>query len=346
MDKSRYYFKKISDTRHILLGIATLIVIIFHSQTLRIDKLFNSTLIQNILFFVRDIGNVGVDIFLILSGLGLYYSFVKNENILEFYKRRYTRILPPVLIVTIIITALTKGNGFGYYLRNITMTALFTGEKVDYWYFGLIIYLYLLYPIFHKVIKKYDYKGMLFIVILSLLVNHFIRIFNVNLYSNIEIAITRIPVFIVGIYIGKLSYENKHIPKKMLLVFLGVFVITVGILYTKILTSHFYLIRYSYIFLATSIVILLSYVISTNNNIIERIFSELGKYSMEIYLLYEYLVKKCVNIFVYHDKYNVAYYMTVFVLTIILAYILKMVSDNIINNVLNKNKENIKLIKE
>ena len=30
-------------------------------------------------------GNVGVDIFLLLSGIGLYYSYRKDDNIRRFY---------------------------------------------------------------------------------------------------------------------------------------------------------------------------------------------------------------------------------------------------------------------
>lgn len=337
MEKTKYNFKQISNSRNVIMGIATILILIFHSQTLYLHKIFNSNIIQNLITFFRDTGNVGVDIFLILSGLGLYYSFSKDSNIKNFYKKRLLRILPATIIVAIFTTVLMEGSGFGYFLRRITLLTLFTGEDVDFWYFSLIIILYLLYPLFHKVIKKFDSKGIIMLIVPILIINHCIRVFDITLYKNIEIAITRIPVFIAGIYLGKKSSEGFKIDKKILIPILLLLSIMILLLYIGTFKKCAFVIRYVYFFISIPIVILLSFIIKNNDNIFERFLIDIGKYSMEIYLIYEYLVKNCVNLFVYHDKYNLAYYIAVIILTFILAHVLKQISNNISSKLV-KNK--------
>lgn len=76
------FFTAIKANRNYLMGVAMLLVIVFHFfcwVTNPIGKL--------------NIGFIGVDIFLFLSGFGLSYSFEKN-GLLDFYKRRIIRIYP------------------------------------------------------------------------------------------------------------------------------------------------------------------------------------------------------------------------------------------------------------
>ena len=71
--KEEYYeFSNISKTRGIIMGIATIWIAFFHSQNLQIEKLFKIEILENIIIFIRNLGNVGVDIFLFLSGIGLF----------------------------------------------------------------------------------------------------------------------------------------------------------------------------------------------------------------------------------------------------------------------------------
>ena len=336
MEKNQYSFRQISNSRNVVMGMATILILIFHSQTLYLHKAFNLNIIQNLITFFRDMGNVGVDIFLILSGLGLYYSFSKDSNIKNFYKKRLIRILPATIIVAVLTTALMNGKGLGYFVRRITLLTLFTGEDVDFWFFSLIIVLYFIYPLLYKVIKKFDFLGMILLIIPVLIINHCIRIFNISLYNNIEIAITRIPVFIAGIYLGKKSSENAKINKYLLIPIFLILSVLIVLLYMNVFKKCAFIIRYVYFFISISVVILLSFIIKNNNNILEKTFTEIGRYSMEIYLIYEYLVKNCINIFVYHDKYNLAYYIAVIILTFILAYVLKQITNNISNSIIKK----------
>ena len=95
MNKRKWDLYDISSARNILFGFATLIIMLFHSS-IRIPRRFP------FLRFMKKTGNLGVDIFLFLSAIGLYFSFSKNERVIDFYKRRMLRILPPLFLFNVI----------------------------------------------------------------------------------------------------------------------------------------------------------------------------------------------------------------------------------------------------
>ena len=54
-----------------LMGAAIVFIILFHVPLARSDAFFG----------LRRCGNIGVDMFLFLSGIGLWYSWVKNPSV-------------------------------------------------------------------------------------------------------------------------------------------------------------------------------------------------------------------------------------------------------------------------
>lgn len=84
--------------RNFLLGVAILLVLVYH--------FFNWTINP---FGRFNIGHVGVDIFLFLSGWGLSYSYTKN-NLKTFYVRRIKKIVPLYLLTSILIICISANN--------------------------------------------------------------------------------------------------------------------------------------------------------------------------------------------------------------------------------------------
>ena len=72
-----------------LMGAAMLFIVLFHVDLPRYDLYYG----------LRRCGNVGVDMFLFLSGIGLWYSWSKNTSLRQFFLNRYIRIYPAWLIV-------------------------------------------------------------------------------------------------------------------------------------------------------------------------------------------------------------------------------------------------------
>lgn len=68
-----------------LMGFAMIVIMFFHMN-------FSVPSQFGILSFIKQTGYGGVDIFLFLSGYGIYHSLKKNSSLLGYYKRRAVRI--------------------------------------------------------------------------------------------------------------------------------------------------------------------------------------------------------------------------------------------------------------
>ena len=114
-------FDIISKHRTILMGITILSIIFFHYTEDCVN--YNYNLAPSIVYYKKYIGSSGVDIFLFLSGFGLYYSFKKNQDLRTFFKKRFTRILIPYFIISIpawyIKDFLIEDKGLVHFLKDL-----------------------------------------------------------------------------------------------------------------------------------------------------------------------------------------------------------------------------------
>ena len=91
------HLSDISRHRSAIMGIAMICIILFHVGVPRQDAFYG----------VCRMGNIGVDIFLFLSGIGLWYSWTREPSgtqpflrrWLSFYWRRLRRVYPAWLLV-------------------------------------------------------------------------------------------------------------------------------------------------------------------------------------------------------------------------------------------------------
>lgn len=80
----------LSKYRNELYGFSIIWIILFHGLELK------KTVLPKALKFIEPFlkhGNCGVEIFLFLSGICLYFSLKKNQDIIYFFKKRVSRIL-------------------------------------------------------------------------------------------------------------------------------------------------------------------------------------------------------------------------------------------------------------
>ncbi len=310
----------ISLARSVLMGFSALIIAFFHCYSYK----FGSSTFGEILLYLRKTGNIGVDIFLILSAVGLYFSFSKNSNLGEFYKKRLVRILPSFLIVATIYYLYIKTK-IGVFITNLLLISFYINGNRDFWYFSLIIVLYLLYPLFHKIISKYDWKGLVSLLIVVILGTIMLYNLNYGLYQRIEIALTRVPIFIIGVYLGKLVLNKKEIPKWSLWIFLIIFIVTNLVLFNQHF-KYYIFVRYIYGLLAMAIVFIISYLhLVIGNKYTTGILEYFGVYSMEIYLIFEKLALQVRKVYVVHN--NFIFYTFMFAITIALSIIVKKICD-------------------
>lgn len=311
------------------MGVATLIVAFFHCYSYHFDKIIPNAFLGKLFNYLRSMGNIGVDVFLFLSAVGLYFSFSKDSNLKNFYKKRVLRIIPSIIIVASIYY-LYKGVSAERFIKGITLFSFYLDGIRDFWYFALIIVLYILYPIFHKVIDKMNLSGLVCLLLISigstlLLMNDPVT------YNKLEIALTRVPVFLIGIYTGKQVMNKKEIPELSMIIFAILFIVCNYLLFNFKFNPYIY-VRYIYCLLGISIVVLISYLHSKISfKVSDKFLIFMGTYSMEVYLIFEKLSVEVRKLSWVSVNNNFIFYTIMFIITMILSFLLKKLCNFIIN---------------
>lgn len=179
--------------RGMLMGFAILIIVFYHfcnrGGTTNIDKLFRALFSQ---------GYVGVDIFMVVSGLGLSFSLLKNDNLREYYIKRWVRIFPFFTFITLIECWIIKGESLGLSLLRSTTLGYWFGFPYIDWYVPAIVGLYAFFPIiFHLVVKPRRYWSALMIGIMFFFAALFFSKYEMLDWYHL-CFVYRIPDFLLG----------------------------------------------------------------------------------------------------------------------------------------------------
>ena len=150
----------ISVYRTELMGVATLLILLCHAPG-------NGIALPSLLDHGLRWMGIGVDFFLFLSGLGLYFSLRKIEKLLVWYKRRYLRILVPFQLFAIpyyLFRMIVDRDGWLHFFGNLTTFSFWTRHE-GAWFVAMLIPLYLLAPLIAKIIDIQNHRWIPTIVL-------------------------------------------------------------------------------------------------------------------------------------------------------------------------------------
>lgn len=216
----------LSRYRSELMGIAILWIMAFHTVELKHNRLPEC---MSDLYGVLFHGYLGVEIFLLLSGIGLYYALKKNDSLSHFYRKRLQRLLIPYLAISFCFFGyhdlLVSGN-IEQFIKDISMYSFWVEGNRMVWFIALIIPLYVVYPGVFKVINSDHFLIKIGLLICAVYVGMVIlKMTDLKAYVKIEIALTRIPIFLLGGAVGRLVYEKAPVRAwlKFFLLGIGIF---------------------------------------------------------------------------------------------------------------------------
>ncbi|MCQ2407498.1 MAG: acyltransferase [Oscillospiraceae bacterium] len=204
-------FLLLSKYRGAIMGIAAIWILIFHEWIqLTVTPEDGSYHVINMLErYIKAIGFCGVDIFLMLSGIGLTFA-IKKDSLGKFYYRRLRRILLPFLTVAV-IRFILEDWGWQNFIGNVTGWKFYTVSMYSYlWFVPAICTLYLVFPLYYKLFLCAESKIMFTIgaIIVWLMATLYLRD---SLRGDLFGFTNRIPVFLIGILFGWMTQNRREI---------------------------------------------------------------------------------------------------------------------------------------
>ena len=137
--------------------------------------------------------------------------------------------------------------------------------------------------------------------------------------------LSRMPAFIAGAYLGRLSREHRKIPAAVPIAAIPLYFLLLILLADA--PSSFYDIRFfAYCLPTLAIVLSNAWILAAfrRRHLLSRMIILIGSYSMEIYLIYESVYYHADSLFTVRDSTGLIYLITVLTATLVLSVLLRM----------------------
>lgn len=192
-------WNELSHRRGELMGLAMIFIVLFHAPLSQSDAFFG----------LRRCGNVGVDMFLLLSGVGLWFAWTKQPEMLHFYRRRLLRLLPTWFLVAAVFyvpklwdASFTWGRLF-HTVGQVTVNIGFWQKgELTFWYVPAIMLLYVLAPFYMRLTTKHEEWRWLPVLLMTWCVAVEWVVPLRHTFWHLEILWSRMPIFFIGINLG------------------------------------------------------------------------------------------------------------------------------------------------
>lgn len=298
----------ISKYRAEQMGIAMLFIILFHVSLPRSDMFFG----------LRRIGNIGVDMFLFLSGVGLWFSWMRNPSVRHFFTRRYLRIYPVWLVIACSFYIPEYING----QRGLTDTIgqiiinwdFWLYDDLEFWYIPATMMLYIFAPPYMELIKRHPiYRWLPVAMIMWCIVVQWVTPIH-NGVGHLEIFWSRVPIFFIGINCGDAVRQKKRMDGQsiwmIIIMFLMALLASIFLEQNRHGQFPLFIERMLYIPLTVTAILLLNRIFRRLPHYINRCFSFVGGLSLEAYLIHIGFTLR------YVEKLNLGYWPTFLLCTI------------------------------
>lgn len=274
MSTKKSIYKQLTETRYILFAVAC--IWIFYRHTFYYNQ-YSYGVIDPII----QIGDCGVDIFMFLSGYGLFFSYNNTPNLYIFYKKRVWRIIPPVIIL-LIAFATTESILQGSTAKYFTLSYWFYQIYSNYWYIGAILLFYAIFPIIYGSVIRQTALTLFLSLIISLGGIIILDIGNNAAFKQLIVYFARLPIFVLGCIMG---YKSKWLEKSW--IFLILLLLGVPLLF--IFPKEYQ--RLCYCITTVGFILIIS---KTSERLLPKnvanILKILGKASLEFYLIHIFML--------------------------------------------------------
>lgn len=301
-------FDDISRRRSEVMGLAMLFVVLFHVSLPR----------QCWLYPLQRCGNVGVDIFLFVSGVGLWFTWTRAAadgrplvtRVRQFFARRYRRVYPAWLIAACLYYIPDYLSATPRYTPDVPnlVANILVGwsfwrvDDLTFWFVPAIMMLYTIAPVYMWLIRRWPSCRWLPVMFMvwAVMVYYYPPVRHA--VGHVEIFWSRIPIFLLGINSGRWVKEHRTADVASLWVTAAALVLSLAMSmkFEEMWRGRFplFIERMVYIPLAVALVLLLSRLLTIAPRRMCRALAFVGTYSLEIYLIHYEFVLRHVRLYV------------------------------------------------
>lgn len=319
----------ISRYRTQLMGVASIMILFCHASPYGVEM-------PHSLRVLFGFGNLGVDIFLLLSGLGCYYSLTNIRGSLkDWYIKRFLRILVPYTYIQIpfVLCYLCVGLFDFYDYFYVFSTLAFWTEHRGAWYVALLIPLYLFTPLIYSLnCSKYRILYFSLIGVVLLVICHYNFVIEngtlKNIVCNCQWAFKRCISFLIGMLMAPAIKQRCSVSVSLIVYCLLVYLVC------------YYFFRNLFLgwILVPVFIYVYVYVLKLFMNcVLYKFITWIGKISLESYLANIYLCSlfknfSCIGILSFNEP--ALEYLFIVVTGLVLSYVTNLLSMKTKNIVL------------
>lgn len=292
------YLSLLSSHRGALMGVAILWVLAFHLP-LHTDFFILKTIFYS--------GYGGVDIFLFLSGFGLYFSMSqKNTTVSRFYRKRFCRILPEFWLYLTVMFIISMDFDFRSFLRMLycatTIGYWIPGTPYILWYISCILFFYAIFPLYFRLFKKRGSAISLIAIIGGLVLTVAYGIVSVICFNNenrgglLILTIARVPIFFIGALFGHWAKNMVDFKLKKVSITAVLVLFAISLAFLLLCKTYLYEYRWTFglsfipfIIITPVLCVLVSLFLDNAPRVVSTFFTNVGSISLELYIVHEAL---------------------------------------------------------
>lgn len=272
-----------SQYRSAVMGLSMISIMLFHQY-------FTSIIPFNLF---HHFGYWGVDVFLFLSGMGLVKS-LNNNSLKVYYFRRFKRLIPSCILCgsTKYIFVFIFVSYFAILKNELNISTL-SIMSLDLWFIHTIIILYAISPLLYYSLKKWTYITISLIFFLFFLNGVFVKpevgfdwLSPIGIFSW---TTDRLPVFGAGMFI---AMKGEWIDMRIRYSF-PFLLLAIGLNLLEKTEMTFQGIEtcqcFSLMIGMPALISLCTFFIDNIPNKLKRVINFFGIYSLELYLVHEFI---------------------------------------------------------
>lgn len=241
--------------------------------------------------FIAQYGFAGVDIFVFVSGLGLFYSLDKDDNLIHYYRKRLLRIIPTYYILGFITNLLIIHDDIPTFLFTYSTIGFWIGLNYADWFIPSLLFLYFIAPLIKKIIDKKWFIFIIIIVVCIYLIAYYYTDKEEILDRSHFSLLHRIPAFVFGMISA--FWLKNNAPSKYYF-----YILILGLpFFVYFYPFHHQINNFKYYSLSflLPLFVILFILLSKYTKGISQIIKKMGVASLEIFLIQNIFFKLVLN---------------------------------------------------